>query len=44
MAATNGNLIHAERILLAVGTPNRRATEHAAEAAWDTEGGRLAAA
>jgi hypothetical protein len=43
MAATAGNLIHAQRILLAVGTPKAAATEHAGEAVWDTEGGRLAA-
>ena len=44
MAATAGNLIHAQRILLEVGTPSTRATENAAEAVWDTEGGRLSAA
>lgn len=43
MAATNGNLIHAQRIMLAVSTPAARANEPAAGAVWDSEGGRLAA-
>jgi hypothetical protein len=44
MAATAGNLIHAQDIVLAVGTPAARVAERAGEAVWDTEGGRLAVA
>ena len=44
LAATAGNLIHAQHILLSLGTSAARAGERVAEAVWDGEGGRLAAA
>jgi len=44
VAATAGNLIHAQDILLSLKKPAAGATERAPEAVWDTEGGRLAAA
>lgn len=46
LAGTAGNLIHAQHILLSLGTSasSAREGERAAEAVWDAEGGRLAAA
>src|SRR5689334_4383421 len=44
VAATVGNLIHAQDILLSLSRPAAGATERTAEAVWDIEGGRLAAA
>ncbi|GID90660.1 DUF5994 family protein [Amorphoplanes digitatis] len=41
MAATTTNLVHAQDILLAVGTPAlRAAVDNAPEDAWETDGGR----
>jgi hypothetical protein len=44
VAATVGNLIHAQDILLSLKRPAAGATERTAKAVWDAEGGRLAAA
>jgi Family of unknown function (DUF5994) len=44
VAATVGNLIHAQDILLSLDRPAAHATERTSEAVWDAEGGRLAAA
>jgi hypothetical protein len=46
LAGTAGNLIHAQHILLSLGTSasSTREGERAAESVWDAEGGRLAAA
>jgi hypothetical protein len=38
LAATTGNLVHAQHILPTVSAPTPRATDGAAEAVWDAEG------
>jgi hypothetical protein len=41
LAATTNNLVHAQHILLAVGTPTPGPMDSAAEDAWQADGGRI---
>ena len=41
LAAATTNLVHAQHILLAVGTPTTRPVDGAAEDNWEAEGGRI---